>query len=292
MLLETPCSHAFSEKRLRRLQRLERALFSALSPAADQRFRVQDYARVLAQAGEFADAEEAISDRATRRLLERDLSDYADWCDAFVPTASGEGAGYRIDLDADRDAIRFFLGEAWLDAPLRPRLSSAIARAFLLAKTDGVELSFGYRSIRKAGESWEFRALKGCPVTLVPGSDSAYVRLWNGQDRFQVNLARVSLPVERTGTRLPPMPATMRTSVYLIEFEDIEDARALSQTFQGLSGGGKRLLLQVDAEAAVMTLDRLAAYLWRTRDRPGEQTHLNLPGVSITRLAEHEEPSS
>jgi hypothetical protein len=293
MLLDRPCSHAFSDKRLRRLRLLEHVLFRSLSVETNQRLRVLDYARILAQAGELEDAEAAVSDRTTRRLLERDLRDYAEWCDAFVPAAVGEGTGYRIDLETDRDAIRFFLGEAWLEASLKPRLSSAISRAFLLAKADGVELSFGYRAIRKARESWRFRAIRGRPVALVPGSDSAYVRLWNGRGLFQVNLARVSLPVERTGAQLPPAPAPGRKVSYAIAFEDVEDARALSQTFRGLSGSGKRLLLQVDAEAAVMTLDRLAAYLWRTRDRPGEQAHLTLPGVSITRLTEDdEEPSS
>jgi hypothetical protein len=291
MLLDRPCSHGFSDKRLRRLGLLEQALFSSLSPAP-QRLRVLDYARILARAGELEDAEAAVADRTTRRLLERDLRDYADWCDSFVSAGAGEGTGYRIDFDADRDAIRFFLGEAWIDAPLKPRLSSAIGRAFLLAKADGVELNFGYRAIRKAGESWRFRSVRGCPVALVPGSDSAYVRLWNGCELFQVNLARVSLPVERTGVQLPPPPASGRKVGYAIELEDLEDARVLSQTFRGLRGSGKRLELQVDAEAAVMTLDRLAAYLWRTRDRPGEQAHLTLPGVSITRLAEDGEPSS
>lgn len=292
MLLANPCPHAFSEKRVRRLQILERALFSNIASIGDSRIRVQDYAEILAQSGELADAVVAVADRSSRRLLERDLRDYAAWCDAFVPTASGEGAGYRLDLAADHDAIRFFLGEAWLDAPLKPRLSSAIARAFLLAKADGVNLNFGYRAIRKTGESWRFQSLQGCPVALVPGSDSAYLRLWNGHDLFQVNLARVSLPILRVSAQLPPAPVSTHRVTYSIEFEDIGDARVFSATFQDLRGSGKRLLLEVEADACVMTMDRLAAYLWRTRDRPGKQSSLTLPGVTVRRLREDEVPSA
>lgn len=291
MLLRDPCPHAFSAKRLRRLRLLERALFTEL-PDTLPSLRTEDYAEILVAGGELENAGQAMTDAASRRLLERDLRDYAGWCDAFVPRPTGRGSGFEIDIHAERDAIRFFLGEAWLDEPLRPRLSSAIARALLLAQADGAELRFGYRAARRAGESWQAQHTCGQPLALMPGSDSAYLQLWNGEQLFRINLARILPPVIRTGRQLPAAPGSNHVVRYRLEFAQEEAARALVDHFHGLKRSGTRIEFALPETRAVMTLDRLAAYLWRTQDRPGERRHFALHGVTVVRLDPEENSSS
>jgi hypothetical protein len=292
MLLHEPCPHQFSDKRLRRLRLLERALFENLPGPPLPTMRTADYAALLVSAGELEETQDALASPSVRRLLERDLRDFAAWCDAFVPLQSRSGTGFEIDLAADADAVRFFLGESWLEEPLRPKLSSAVVRAFMLAKDDGAELRFGYRARRKVGEPWQARHTTGQPIALVPGSDSAYLQLWNGRERFRINLARIVLPVIRTGRTLSSAPSSTERVRYRLDFEQEADARALVETFHGLTRTGTRVEFDVAEEAAVMTLDRLAAYLWRTRDRPGEQGVLHLPGVTVVRLNKQEDASS
>lgn len=286
MLLSYDPAAPFSEKRRKRLLFLERHVHQRIESRATALITAPALRELLFAAGVPEPGE-----YTERRALERDLDDYATLCDDFVPTrqitggrpVGGSSVGYALDVGASRDAIRYFLGEPWLQTALQPRLSSAIARCFLLAMAERREVEFEYRRVPRAGESWVSHRLRGVPLHVVPGLDSAYFQLLGEQGRFNVNLARVAYPVFWTDHALAAPPAEpLRQVKITLRFEQVEDARALVETFTGLRREDSRTASIVVPEAlATMTADRLAAYLYRTRERPGEQEQCALAGNAV-----------
>ena len=301
LLLYEPAS-PFSEKRHRRLLFLERHVHQRIEKRATALITAPDLQNLLWEAGIPEPGE-----RTERRALERDLEGYAAYCDDFVPTRrltggrrpiSGSSAGYALDVDANDDAVRFFLGEPWLRAAVKPKLSSAIARCFLLAMAEGREVEFEYRRVPKLGESWTPHRLRGVPLHTVPGLDSAYMQMLGEKGAFNINLARVATPVfwtERYAAELqnpdvqPPSPVRIA-----VHFQYSDDAQALMDTFSGLRREDSTTVsVIVPAALATMTGDQLAAYLYRTRDRPGEQESYHLAGKALlVRKPLADDPSS
>jgi hypothetical protein len=290
LLLRDPAS-PFSEKRHQRLLFLERHVHQRIENRATMLIAAPDLQALLLEVGIPKPGE-----RTERRALERDLEDYAAYCDDFVPTRqitggqrpiSGSSAGYALDVEASDDAIRYFLGEPWLQAAVKPKLSSAIARCFLLAMAEAQEVEFEYRQVPKLGESWTPHRVRGVPLRTVPGLDSAYIQLLGDKGMFNINLARVSPPMFWTERKCAAevrtlamrSPARVRIAVH---FQSSDDAQALMDTFSGLRREDSTTVSVIVPEAlATMTADQLAAYLYRTRDRPGEQPSYHLAGKAL-----------
>lgn len=290
LLLHDPAS-PFSEKRHQRLLFLERSVHRRIEKRATALIAAPDLQELLLVAGIPKPGE-----RTERRAVERDLEDYAAYCDDFVPTRQltggqrpigGSSAGYALDVDANDDAIRYFLGEPWLRAAVKPKLSSAIARCFLLAMAEGREVEFEYRRVPKLGESWTPHRLRGVPLRTVPGLDSAYMQMLGDKGVFNINLARVATPVFWTerdcAAELRNLAAQPPSRVRIaVHFQFSDDAQALMDTFSGLRREDSTTVsVIVPAALATMTGDQLAAYLYRTRDRPGEQESYHLAGKAL-----------
>lgn len=289
LLLHDPAS-PFSEKRHKRLLFLERHAHQRITNRAEALISAPELQVLLLEAGIPEPGE-----RTERRALDRDLEDYAAYCDDFVPTRritggqrpiSGSSAGYALDVEASDDAIRYFLGETWLQAAVKPKLSSAIARCFLLAMAEAQEVEFEYRRVPKLGESWTPHRVRGVPLRTVPGLDSAYIQMLGDKGVFNINLARVSPPMfwtERNRAAEVRKLATQPTRVRIaVHFQSSDDAQALMNTFSGLRREDSTTVSVIVPEAlATMTADQLAAYLYRTRDRPGEQPSYHLAGKAL-----------
>ena len=213
------------------------------------------------------------------------IADYAEWLqDDRIPAVSrvtlhqdfrryarlfddveyGEGKKHLvINSAAGEDARRWLMGYAWGEHPLRPRLSSSVARCLLLAQITRQEVCFTYRSV--AGTS--FRLWRGSPYGLIAGSDSAYIRMWMEDGRIiHFDLARIHGVVEWTGasTSSYPCPETDPPCKLTVTFTHPELLARLVNQFQGFNrADAKTAVIMLPRSLVVMTADVVEAWLRR-----------------------------
>jgi len=204
----------------------------------------------------------------TRRTLNEDLKRYEMFCDDIQ--YGGESKLLSLDSSATQDAVAWLMGRAWLDSPLRPRLSSSCIRCLLLAKELQAEVDFPYNPLRKSGEPWIPKMMRGIPLQLIPGTDSSYMQLqldWGG--RSNINLARVQKYVSFTGNKTQDYVPLQEEQVALITVEssDVFLLKRLQGQFPNfvIEKEKQRVTLKVKKSLALMTRDMLKAHLERTQ---------------------------
>ncbi len=203
----------------------------------------------------------------TRRTLNEDLKRYADFCDDVH--YGGDTKSLSLEPKATKDAITWFMGNAWLDAPLRPKLSSSCVRCLLLARELQAEVDFPYSALRKPGEAWIPKTARGIPLRLIPGADSGYMQLWRewgGKSIF--NLARIPKHVCFTGNSAQDYAPLQEEQFVLItvESDDRFILERLKKQFPNFVVEGKhRVILKIEKSVALMTTDMLRAHLVRTQ---------------------------
>jgi hypothetical protein len=211
---------------------------------------------------------------------------YALECDDLI---YGEGQkSLRIDVHADLDAVRYFLGEPWLASPLRPRLASSVCRCLLLAMRLGKEAEFPYAALAQAGMAPGFKMHRGIPLRLLPGADSGYMAVWleSGQV-MHINLARVRGRVSLAGrdgaAYAPPLPDPTR--ILRLQTGDEEAILRCLDQFATAQRAGGELRVALPESLATMTADMLEAWWRRTAAatrRAERQFELSGGLVSIT----------
>ncbi|OQW91250.1 MAG: hypothetical protein BWK78_05165 [Thiotrichaceae bacterium IS1] len=256
MLLRFTTHLPFDQPRTERLFCLEKQL----RRQSEKSITLKNYSEWLEDAG--------IS-MPSRRTLNEDLSRYTDYCDDVRYGEETKSKTLSLDPRATRDAVAYLMGKAWLDSPLRPRLSSSCLRCFLLAIELRAEIDFPYSALRKPGEPWVPRIICGVPVRIIPGIDSGYVRLWlSWGGRMNINLARVSQGVRFTGKNaLEYQPLQEEKKVkFMVESSDVYLLERLCKQFPSfVKEGHSQVMLEVDKSLEVMTRDILVAHLHRTQ---------------------------
>ncbi len=255
-------------------KRLE-ALELRLRRMSDGGMRLGDYADWL---------EESRLPLPSRQTLRLDVERYAQSCDDLV---YGEHRkALRIDEHAQRDAVRYFLGEPWLDSPLQPRLSSSACRCLLLAMHLGEEVEFSYEALPRPGLMAGFKIHRGIPLRTLPGSDSGYmaIRLEQGTV-MPINLARVTGRVAMTGRSvsdylpLPPDPEIL----LCMECPDEAGLRRGRWQFSEARATGQTLHFAMPASLATMSADMLEAWWRRTAMSPRlADRSIDLPNGRVT----------
>lgn len=212
----------------------------------------------------------------TRSTLHLDLVRYRDMCDDI-----NYGNGQRIltiDPYATRDACRWFLGEPWALSPdtrwqqstnrqslhpLRPKNYSSVARCILLAWTRQQEIELSYRAI--TGTS--FRTHRGIPIGTIPGSDSAYIRLWRSDGRvMNLDVARIQGLVQWTHGDTSDYKAPVEDSFRIIQLTVTNEhlLRRLVNQFPGVQlQSSETATLRVPQSQCVMLTDLMEAWLKR-----------------------------
>jgi hypothetical protein len=207
-----------------------------------------------------------------RRTLSNDFRRYADYCDDV--RHGGRSKVLSLDSTATRDAVAWLMGNAWLDSPLHPRLSSSCVRCLLLAKELQAEVDFPYSQLRKPGEPWVPKTIRGIPLRMIPGIDSSYMQLrldWGG--KCHINLARVQQYVRFTGNSTQNYASLKeeQPAIITIESTDIFLLERLTWQFPKLKIDKEKCCatLQIEKSQALMTRDILKDYLERcqTPDR-------------------------
>ena len=126
------------------------------------------------------------------KTCRKDFTLYANLCkDVDYPS---HAKVFKLNPLESHDAIACFLGQAWVKAPLKLRLSSSIARCFLLAMLQKREVVFQYEELDLSNYH-AFNLLnhvQGIPIDVIAGTDSAYIILWKKDGSLlHFNLARV-----------------------------------------------------------------------------------------------------
>lgn len=199
----------------------------------------------------------------------RDMHDDIDY---------GEGKRKIVLLpDATRDACRWFLGEPWAnysaqisghksretEHPLRPRIYSSSARCILLAWTHQQEVEIPYLSV----SSTSFRSHRGIPVGVLPGTDSAYIRLWRRDGSvMNMDMARIQGLVKWTHSETddyrPPIDDPMKT--LQISVTNKELMGRLANQFPGLNlQSPTTATLKAPQSQCLMLADLLESWLNR-----------------------------
>ncbi len=204
----------------------------------------------------------------SRRTLNEDLKRYADYCDDVRYGEETNSKMLSLNPRATTDAVTYLMGKAWLDSPLRPRLSSSCLRCFLLAMELRTEVDFPYNALRKPGEPWVPEIKCGVPLRVIPGTDSGYVQFWmSWGGRMNINLTRVTQGVRFTGRgtgEYKPLQEEKKVQ-FRVESDDIYLLERLHNQFPNfVMEGRSQVVLEVDKSLVVMTNDMLNAHLQRT----------------------------
>lgn len=259
-----------------------RVLEGTLRQASDGQIKLGDYADWLKAAG---------VPLPSRQSLRADLERYARACDDVL--YGDHRKWLELDVHAGRDALRYFLGAPWVDAPLRPRLSSSACRCFLLAMRMGQEIEFQYAALPGPGLLATFKTHRGVPLRSLPGSDSGYMALALADGRIMhINLARVRGRVNFTGADTRHyQPVEADPEVWLcIRCDNRLSAERLAGQFDGRLGGDSTLRLRLRRSEALMNADRLEDWWRRTGTAPRQAERLlDLPEGRITFFIETEE---
>jgi hypothetical protein len=239
-------------------ERLE-CLENKLRRKSDGKMTLKNYIKWL---------EEAEIVLPTRRTLTKDLRRYADFCDDVQ--YGGETKSLSLNPTATRDAVAWLLGHAWLDSPLRPKLSSSCVRSLLLAKELQEEVDFPYNPLRKPGEAWKPQLKRGIPLKFIPGADSSYMQLqvdWGGKSNLNLAHIRQSVKFTEDNTQeYAPLKEEQYTRI-TVESTDIFLIEGLQRQFSNfvIREGGHKATLQIEKSQALMARDMLKAYLERTQ---------------------------
>jgi len=263
MLIDLQAVLPFSGARLRRLRVLERRVRTRASMGVT----LCDYEQWL-EVGEVA--------VPSRRTLLDDLVAYAQHCDdvAHEPWQRG----FTLRPDVGRDARRYLLGAAWIDAPLAPALSSAALRCLLLAQRLARPVRFQYRPIRGPEEPWRIAHYEAYPLRLIPGRDSGYIQCLVRQPRkeqvkpLNLNLARLAAASTVLIEDAPPRPdEPFDAPVTLVVETGMAALRQrLLATFPGFRLQGSQLVIEVPGSQAVMAVDLLKDHIRRTTGPRGD----------------------
>ncbi|MEK8021201.1 MAG: hypothetical protein VSS75_030380 [Candidatus Parabeggiatoa sp.] len=201
------------------------------------------------------------------RTLQEDFRRYARYCDDVI--YGNHAKQLRLDPDAIEDAIIWLLDRAWLDSPLRPRISSACVRCLLLAKELNAEVSINYRPLRKAGEPWIPKTIVGIPIRALPGTDSGYFQLHLANGRLMnINLSRVLRFINFTEQSTDHYVAftPQRQFSLTLEVQDRYLLERLLAQFVGLEKQGEHCATMVIEESLrTMTVNMLQGHLERTK---------------------------
>ena len=235
------------------------ALEASLRRRSEGQISVREYRSLLQDLG--------IDVPRSARTLQEDLRRYAAYCDDVL---YGEHAkSLKLDPFASHDAVAWLLGRPWLDAPLKPHISSACLRCLLLAQVSQAEIQMQYRRLRQPHEPWSPEVLTGIPVRFIPGADSGYVQLHMEDGRLaNFNLARVEQFISLTGQatdHYAPL-APPRQFAMTIETQDVHLLDRLCRQFHGLKKqSAQGAVMHVEESLWVMTLEVLAAHIHRTQ---------------------------
>lgn len=224
---------------------------------SDGRYKIQDYREWLEQDG--------ITIPKSRQALHDDFSFYATFCDDI--DYGSHSKWLRLNSSVDEDAVAWFMGTSWANSPVRPRLSSSVARCLLMGLKGQREVSFLYAKREQMGhgvaraETWRV-----IPHHVVPGLDSAYMGMWLHSGKIATfNLARIVGRVNQTGegnhAYAPAEYSDAKT--YRIEHPDAMLLTKLHTQFFGFK--------------------RIGPHILETRLRPDEQYFLEsmLPNWAI-----------
>ncbi len=228
---------------------------------------LRDYVEWLEQAG--------IKKPSSRRTLYEDLRRYADFCDDIE--YGDNNKNLQLDSTATRDATAWLMGQAWVNSPLKPYLSSAIVRCMLLAMSEKAEVHFHYKKLRNPGEPWAPNPHWCIPLHLIPGTDAGYMEVFGQHGgRYSISISRVSAMIQITDKTLldyPPLPPK-RQARLTIKTNDIQLRERLKLQFQGFREEDRNtLILELDADLGRMTLDIIEAHLSRTRSTSRDTPH-------------------
>lgn len=209
--------------------------------------------------------EEAELPLPSRQTLRLDIERYASWCDDI---AYGEGKKILyVNSHARGDAIRYFLGEPWVDSPLKPKLSSSVCRCLLLAMHLKEEVEFQYAALPKEGNAPTYKVHRGVPVGTLPGSDSGYMDIWLKDGReFTINLARVQGRVSFTGqsTKSYQSRKTEIPLILNVQSQNLRSVERCTDQFEGGVRKGNTIRFSLPESMALMTADILDAWWRRT----------------------------
>lgn len=202
----------------------------------------------------------------SRRTLHEDLSRYRAYCDDIV--YGGDSKVMKINRFASDDAVKWFLGHAWLGSKLRPSISSSACRSLLLAEHDKAEVEFFYKPLRTPNEPWIPSRMSGVPLHPLPGADSAYYALMDSSTSTPIalNIARIQGPVTRTGLDMKKSPMVSPEVMLTVTF----DSRPLMEHFLCQFSGFKAIApntvgIVLERVEAVLMANIIESYLKRTQ---------------------------
>ncbi len=256
-----------------------------LRVSSDGTMKVTEYGEWIREAGVAV---------PTRQTLHRDIERYTAWCDDIE---YGDGRKIlKINPHASRDALRYFLGEPWVDSPMKPKLSSSVCRCFLLSIALKREIEFPYGALPKEGAPPTYKIHRGVPLRTIPGSDSGYMAIWQRDGRvFIINLARVQGRVSLTGSDIRNYSPPIMTGQALLEVRT-EDGQATERYLKQFEGGirkGNDLLLPVPKVMGLMMSDILESW-WRrtsTLHRQADRTFEVSGKKTVISLRQEDNPS-
>lgn len=259
MLFHQAPTSLTTDARATRIRCLERHV----RQASDGQYKIQDYLEWL---------QAAHIPVPSRQALHDDVAFYAALCDDMD---YGRGSKWmRIDPGVDRDAIHWFMGSGWTDLPVRPRLSSAVARCLLMAQYEQHEVQFLYAKLEQLGrglaqaETWRV-----IPHHVAPGLDSAYMVMWLHSGRVATfNLARIIGRVMQTGQGTahyaPARDEAVRS--YAVRCPDEDLLTQLRTQYGGLDVHDSQGFT-VTTEPSIQHFlgEMLQGWIWRTTHRRG-----------------------
>ena len=224
----------------------------------------------------------------SRQTLRLDIERYASWCDDII-YGKGKKILY-VNSHARRDAIRYFLGEPWVDSPLKPKLSSSVCRCLLLAMNLKEEVEFQYAALPKEGHAPTYKVHRGVPVRTLPGSDAGYMAIWLKDGRvFTINLTRVLGRVSFTGqsTQSYQSRKTETPLILSVQSQSLQSVKRCADQFEGGMRKGNTIRFSLPESMALMTADIIDAWWRRTGEHIREANRtIDLSGEKTIILVE------
>lgn len=245
--------------RAARLRCLERHV----RQASDGQYKIQDYLEWIASEGLSV---------PSRQTLHDDCAFYAAFCDD-VEYGNGD-KWLRINPTVDRDAIRWFMGTGWETLSVRPRLSSAVARALLMAQQERREIQLVYAKLEQLGQGIsQAETWRVIPHHVIPGLDSAYMGMWLHSGRLATfNLARIIGRVSQTGQGIEHYAPIREQPVqdYQLHCADVSLLTQLRTQYRGLEARSPhQLQTTTDPPTQHFLEEMLQGWTWRITQRRG-----------------------
>jgi len=272
MLLSLQRTPLTAPQRHQRLLCLERHVRTK----SDGQYKIQDYREWLENDG--------IKIPKSRQALHDDFAFYAAFCDDVDYGANSKWLS--LNPSIDEDAVAWFMGASWANYPVRPRLSSTVARCLLMALHSQREVSFLYTKREQMGhgvaraETWRV-----IPHHVFPGLDSAYIAMWLHSGKIATfNLARIIGRVSQTGkgkdTYAPAQYSDATT--YRIEHSNAMLLTKLHMQYLGFERIGSHILeTQLRADEQYFLESMLPNWATRTTAQSIESGRESLTGHII-----------